>query len=140
MTQKTTYKEKLHSKFFGIMQWDDCDKLFNFLQHNSQDWYVYDLNENSPTTTLESAMFIAKITEIKGIIKELHQERYCGIIYGDDLQNPTMVKIFHPNNLGKSCGSSENPPLPRWIISKLLPETIELPTPEKQGFISKFFK
>jgi len=64
-------------------------------------------------------------------------------VYADDLKNPTFVKIFHPKNLGKSCGSSENPPIPQWLISKEKPMDVvaEFGVQEApEGFASKYLK
>jgi len=36
-----------------------------------------------------------------------HHESYCGIVYADDLDKPRLIKIYDPNNLGSSCGSSK---------------------------------
>ncbi|QKQ24076.1 hypothetical protein HUE58_02675 [Candidatus Ruthia endofausta] len=53
------------------------------------------------------------LSDIKKVIKIERQEKYCGVVYTNDLDNPDFVKIFHPNNLGKVCGSSKNPLIPR---------------------------
>jgi hypothetical protein len=134
-----TYTQQLHSRFYGIMSWEECDALFQYLHHHPDNWYIYDITQEVPTQILTTQECITTLTHIQDIIKELHQERYCGIVYSDDIHHPTMIKIFHPHNLGKSCGSSETPPLPQWIVSKSQPEYIALPKPEPQGFISKFF-
>ncbi len=34
---------------------------------------------------------------------------YCGIVYADDSENPTLVKVYDLNNLGPSCGSCGYP-------------------------------
>lgn len=121
------------------MSWDDCHNFFDLLRLKSDKWYLYDIDNITPTTQLTSADFIIQIDNIQDIIKSNHTERYCGIVYTNDLKYPAMIKIFHPNNLGKSCGSSENPPLARWYISKLKPTKItQIETP-KQSFVSKFF-
>jgi hypothetical protein len=65
------------------------------------------------------------ITEIDNLLRSEHDEKYCGIVYADDLQAPSFVKIYDPHNLGVSCGYSDNPPLPGWILSKLPP--VDLP-------------
>jgi hypothetical protein len=39
-----------------------------------------------------------------------------------------LVKIFDPHNLGVSCGFSDNPPLPGWILSKLAPIDLKVST------------
>jgi hypothetical protein len=44
------------------------------------------------------------------LLRAEHHESYCGIVYADDLENPRLIKIYDPNNLGSSCGSSKNPP------------------------------
>jgi hypothetical protein len=40
--------------------------------------------------------------------------------------------------MGKTCGGSDNPPLPRWVFSKTLPESLEIK--KEEGFLNKLFK
>jgi hypothetical protein len=125
-------------------QWDDCNALFDTLISNpADDWYLYDTTTVLPVATIDAERLVTQLKSIKFIIETQHQERYCGIVYVDDLKNPNFVKIFHPNNLGKTCGSSEHPPIPQWLLSKIQPVDVVGKfdqSPEKQGFISKFLK
>ncbi|HIG88828.1 hypothetical protein [Candidatus Thioglobus sp.] len=137
------YIDEFQSRFIGIMQWDDCNSLLQKLINNPSDWYLYNTLNTVPNEIIDSNLFIDKINTIKDILTNEHQERYCGIVYADDLENPSFVKIFHPGNLGKSCGSSENPPLPQWLLSKTQPVDVveKFGAPEQeQGFISKYLK
>jgi len=137
------YFQQFKGRFLGVMQLDDCDTLLQTLIQNPDNWYVYDTLETMPSSTISADNFITKINNIKAIIDEDHDERYCGIVYVDDLKNPSFVKIFHPKNLGKTCGSSENPPMPQWLISKEKPMDVVLefgPKEESEGFISKYLK
>jgi len=137
------YFQQFKGRFLGVMQLDDCDTLLQILIQNPDNWYVYDTLETMPSSTISADNFITKINNIKAIIDEDHDERYCGIVYVDDLKNPSFVKIFHPKNLGKTCGSSENPPMPQWLISKEKPMDVVLefgPKEESEGFISKYLK
>ncbi|SGZ85577.1 hypothetical protein BTHERMOSOX_1809 [Bathymodiolus thermophilus thioautotrophic gill symbiont] len=137
------YLAQFQGRFIGIMQWDDCRALFDKLSSNPNDWYVYDTSKVVPKTVTNTNDFLDTINNIKKIIKSEHQERYCGIVYTNDLDNPDFVKIFHPNNLGKSCGSSENPPIPQWLLSKIKPVEVMVnfnSPSKKKGFISKYFK
>lgn len=139
----SSYFEEFQSRFIGIMQLDDCDALLQRLIDNPDNWYLYDTEDEVPTQTLESELFAQSIQQIKAILDEEHKERYCGIVYTDDLKQPNFVKVFHPNNLGKVCGSSENPPMPKWLISKTAPEDVVSefgPKEEDPGFISKLLK
>ena len=137
------YFDKFQGRFIGIMQWDDCNALLQNLIDQPNDWYLYDTLKEAPTQTIAVDDFINRIKEIKEILSSEHQERYCGIVYTNNLERPTFVKIFHPKNLGKSCGSSEHPPIPQWLLSKTKPKNVVEkfgPLKEKQGFISKFLK
>ncbi|MBT3195607.1 MAG: hypothetical protein HOE35_06915 [Candidatus Ruthia sp.] len=137
------YFDKFQGRFIGIMQWDDCHALLQKLINQPNDWYLYDTLSTAPTETIDTDGFINQIKEIKEILTSEHQERYCGIVYTDDLDNPGFVKIFHPKNLGKSCGSSEHPPIPQWLLSKTKPEDVVAkfgPPEEEKCFISKFLK
>ncbi|MBT3965318.1 MAG: hypothetical protein HOD55_00315 [Candidatus Thioglobus sp.] len=139
----SNYIDEFQGRFIGIMQWGDCNALLEKLINNPNDWYLYDTLNSVPNETADADLFINKINAIKDTLTSEHQERYCGIVYANDLDNPSFVKIFHPNNLGKSCGSSENPPLPQWLLSKTKPMDVveEFGTPEaEQGFVSKYLK
>jgi hypothetical protein len=140
------YLDKFQSRFIGVMQWEGCNALFDTLTTNPEDdWYLYDTAAAVlPSETIDIESLTVQLKSIKSIIETEHQERYCGIVYVDDLKEPNFVKIFHPNNLGKSCDSSENPPIPQWLLSKTQPiDVVEKfgPPPEKQqGFVTKFLK
>ncbi|BBB24261.1 conserved hypothetical protein [Isorropodon fossajaponicum endosymbiont JTNG4] len=136
------YIERLKGRFIGIMQWDDYHALFDKLNSNPNDWYLYDTLKVAPKAVVNASEFIDTLSDIKKVIKSEHQERYCGIVYTNDLDSPDFVKIFHPNNLGKVCGSGENPPIPRWLLSKDKPMDIETEFESKkaQGFVSKYLK
>ncbi len=137
------YLTEFRGRFIGIMQWDDCDALLEKLIANpANDWYFYDTLLPLPQRTINTDDLVKKLIKIHDILKVEHQERYCGIVYVDDLENPTFIKIFNPNNLGKACGSSENPPIPQWLLSKTKPEDVIekfAPVIESKSFISKFF-
>jgi hypothetical protein len=137
-----SYLKQFKGRFIGIMQWQDCDDLLNALISNPQEWYIYNTSDIVPDSTVAPDEFVSQIKSIKEIITKEHQERYCGIVYADNLDKPSFVKIFHPNNLGKVCGSSENPPLPRWLLSKTQPTDVVENFGAKQGsgFLSKFMQ
>ena len=133
-----TYLEKFQGRFHGILKWDDFENFWQILKNQSDDWFFYDLNLNPPKSTQKISI---PLDEIYKIIKEQHKERYCGIVYSDDLKRHLMIKVFHPKNLGKSCGSSENPPLPRWIISKIKPENLDFLKPKiNKSWLDTIFK
>jgi hypothetical protein len=61
------------------------------------------------------------ITELDALLRREHDEDYCGIVYADDFDLPTLIKIYDPNNLGSSCGMHGVAHPPRWLLSRIRP-------------------
>lgn len=112
--------------FTSMMRWPHLDEFWSLLnQQADSSWYIYAVGEQPPETPVEKNKFLSFIKEIDTLLHEEHTEDYCGIVYADDKKMPTFIKIYDPNNLGVSCGFSDNPPLPGWILSKLQPIELE---------------
>lgn len=132
--------KKFQSRYLGIMAWSEFEDFWAHLTKHSNNWFYYDTEQTPPDSSVEN--MANELEKIYQIIKDLHQERYCGLVFVDDLIQPSFIKIFHPNNLGKSCGSSEFPALPRWVFSKIRPIDIvkKFGEPEKKsGFLNNLF-
>ncbi len=113
--------------FTSALRWTDLDALWMRLRADAKgDWYLYAMGEPPPEAPADAASVERFIDEIDVLLRREHDERLCGIVYADDLRIPSLVKIYDPNNLGVSCGSSSNPPLPGWVMSKLPP--VDLPS------------
>ena len=70
------------------------------------------------------------VQELDTLLRHEHAEDYCGIVYTDSMNHPTYIKVFDPNNLGSTCGSSGNPPLPGWILSHMQPINLPAALPQ----------
>lgn len=113
--------------FTSALRWDDLDRLWQTLERNADDrWFIYAVGEAPPTAPSATTDFIRFIRELDALLRRDHDEDYCGIVYMDDPERPTMVKIYDPHNLGSVCGpGTQPPPLPGWVLSRLPP--IDLP-------------
>lgn len=108
--------------FTSALRWHQLDGLWSRIRDAAGDgWFLYAIGEAPPLRPADAAEVLAFIEEIDRLLREEHDEDYCGIVYADDLQQPSFVKIYDPHNLGVSCGYSANPPLPGWVLSKLAP-------------------
>ena len=113
--------------FTSMMRWPQLDDFWALLNDQADDkWFIYAVGEHAPETPATKEQLLAFIKEIDILLHKDHKEDYCGIVYTDNKTSPTFIKIFDPNNLGVSCGFSDNPPLPGWILSKLQPVELEL--------------
>jgi hypothetical protein len=119
------YLRKFRGGFTSALRWPQLDALWGRLRDSPDGWYVYAVGEPPPVRPLEAEALCRFIDEVDALLRREHDEDYCGIVYADDPAAPAMVKIYDPNNLGVSCGYSDNPPLPGWVLSRLLPSDLE---------------
>lgn len=113
--------------FTSALRWQHLDALWERLRERADaGWYLYALGETPPATPADAAGVLSFIREIDQLLRAEHKENYCGIVYADDLATPRFIKIYDPHNLGVSCGYSDNPPLPGWVMSLIPP--VDLPS------------
>jgi len=144
MSIKEAYIAAFRGNFTSTMRWHDLDAFWETLKEQADDnWYIYAVGEAAPENTSEKAQFLNFIDSIDELLHKEHDEDYCGIVYVDNKAAPEFVKIFDPNNLGVSCGFSDNPPLPGWILSRIQPVELESalnPPKNRQRWWQQLFK
>ena len=123
--------------FTSALRWHHLDALWQTLKDQPGDeWHIYAVGHPPPEEVSSREQLLRFIDEIDALLRREHEEDYCGIVYADDLTAPALIKIYDPHNLGVSCGFSDNPPLPGWVLSKLKPcdleETRPLPNSRKR--------
>lgn len=125
MTAEPTEFQRLYTgRLWSVLAWDQLTALWQRIDP-AAGWYLVAVGVSpAPTFAADAAGVSAFIERIDSLLRAEHHESYCGIVYADDLENPRLIKIYDPNKLGSSCGSSQNPPLPGWIMSRLPPDEI----------------
>ena len=119
----------------NLLEWADLDGLWQRLHESDEPWYVYAIGEEPPSRPLDGEALRRFITEVDALLRKEHDESYCGIVYVDNPQAPSLVKIYDPNNLGSVCGPGFGPPpLPGWVLSILPPVDLRaaFPLPENR--------
>ncbi|MEJ2575715.1 MAG: hypothetical protein P8106_03255 [Gammaproteobacteria bacterium] len=111
--------------FTSALRWPQLDGLWQAVLGRADGWYAYHVGEPPPREPLAAADLPRFVAELDALLRREHDEDYCGIVYADDLAAPSMIKVYDPHNLGMVCGSSANPPLPGWVLSRLPP--VDLP-------------
>ncbi|MDP2825659.1 MAG: hypothetical protein Q8O52_23610 [Sulfuritalea sp.] len=147
----TTEFQRLYTgRVWSVMQWDQLTALWQRIDP-AAGWYLQAVGIATPRSGIQgmqspgpqsapaparcvpsgtladaadAATVSAFIERMDALLRADHHESYCGIVYADDLDNPRLIKIYDPNNLGSSCGSSKNPPPPGWIMSRVAPDEI----------------
>jgi hypothetical protein len=132
MSEQVTesFRQAFRGRFEGVLRWEQLDIFWEVLRQDAAgDWYIYAVGEPPPQQPASAELLRTFLTEIGELLRKEHAEDYCGVVFADSMQSPQFVKIFDPHNLGVSCGFSEKPPLPGWILSKLLPSDLNAATP-----------
>lgn len=113
-------------RFESLMRWEQLASFWENLKPQVDDsWYIYAIGEDAPEQPSSQQHALNFIDEIDQLLHKEHDEDYCGIVYADNHQSPDFIKIFDPHNLGVTCGFSDNPPLPGWVMSKMKPVNLE---------------
>ena len=126
-----TFQQHYHGRFTNMLRWHQLDQLWEKIKAQPNGWYVYFVGENVPTAPVDATALNKFIQEVDKLLRQEHDFDYCGIVYADDRETPAMVKIFDPNNLGATCGSSGTVVPPRWLLTRIPPQPIvdNMPTP-----------
>ena len=125
------YLAAFRGSFIAALRWPQLDGLWAVLRAQAgDDWYVYAVGEPPPEAPAPRDRLLTFVLEIDRLLRAEHAEDYCGIVYADDLARPGFIKIYDPHHLGAVCGSSANPPLPGWVLSRLKP--CDLPAAREQ--------
>lgn len=126
------FQSRYTGRFWSVMSWDQLTAFWARIDP-AAGWYLYAVGEAPPVAPADAATVREFIGRIDGLLRADHHESYCCIVYADDLERPQFVKIYDPNNLGSSCGSSRNPPLPGWLMSRMPPEDLKPSHPAPEG-------
>lgn len=116
----SAFENKLNGMLYSLLSWDQLAAFWTRLDTDAA-WYLYAVGEAVPTQPASSEQVKTFVREIDLLLRRDHDESYCGIVYADDVNQPTFVKIYDPNNLGVSCGSSKVAILPGWVMSQVPP-------------------
>ncbi|ADE11241.1 hypothetical protein [Sideroxydans lithotrophicus] len=117
------FHERLKGTFTGMLQWQQLDALW--ARAKSGTWYFYQLGEELPVEALNGDELARRIDALDALLRRDHDYSYCGIVYADDAEHPTLIKVYDPNNMGSSCSGKAAPSPPGWILSTIPPALIE---------------
>jgi len=134
MSNRVSFHQAFRGNFTSLLSWQQLDEFWGVVRRKADaGWYIYAIGTTVPTMKSSAGDVVKFIAEVNSLLRDEHYEDYCGIVYTDSKEDPTMVKIFDPNNLGVSCGFSNNPPSPGWLLSLIPPQPLESKRPLSAG-------
>jgi hypothetical protein len=134
MSSRDTFYQAFRGNFSSLLSWQQLDEFWEVLRRKADaGWYIYAIGTPVPAQPSPAEDVVKFLIEVGALLRKEHYEDYCGIVYTDSKQDPTLVKIFDPDNLGVSRGFSNHPPLPGWILSRIPPQPPETRRPLPAG-------
>ncbi|HEY9032415.1 MAG TPA: hypothetical protein VIN71_00615 [Pseudomonadales bacterium] len=125
MSAANSFVERLDGRFYGILQWSGLDDLWGKVRAEPEGWYAALTGDEPAAAPITPAQLDKFLTAIDALLRKEHNHNYCGVVYADDLDQPTLIKIFDPYNMGSGCRVGGAPIPPLWILSRTQPSKLE---------------
>ena len=111
---------------YSVMRWDQLTAFWQKIDADAG-WYLYAVGQDLPNVASTGEKVQQFTRELDELLRRDHHEDYCAIVYADNLESPNFIKIYDPNHLGSSCGSSatKSSVLPGWLMSRTPPRELE---------------
>ena len=112
---------------YSVMRWDQLTAFWQKVDAGAG-WYLYAVGQQVPQEPSATDKVQQFMRELDELLRREHHEDYCAIVYADNLDTPNFIKIYDPNHLGSSCGSSatKSSILPGWLMSRTPPRELEM--------------
>ncbi|RKZ75897.1 MAG: hypothetical protein DRQ57_05935 [Gammaproteobacteria bacterium] len=88
----TSFQQHYKGSFTNMLRWHQLDKLWENVKVQANGWYIYFVGETLPSAPVEATALVQFIQEIDKLLRSEHDYDYCGIVYADDKENPSMIK------------------------------------------------
>ena len=121
--QPSEFDRLFDGTLYSLLSWQQLSDFWARLDP-AAGWYLYALGEARPLEPADAEHVLAFTREIDSLLRREHHEDYCGIVYADSVDDPSLIKIYDPSHLGTSCGSSKHRILPGWVMSKMPPSDL----------------
>jgi hypothetical protein len=127
MTETSEFDRHYNGLLYSVMRWDQLTAFWQKVDAGAG-WYLYAVGHDLPQKSSPADKVQQFMRELDELLRREHHEDYCAIVYADDLEAPNFIKIYDPNHLGSSCGSSsmKSSVLPGWLMSKVPPRELEM--------------
>ena len=126
-TQSDEFDRYYNGLLYSVMRWDQLTSFWQKVDAEAG-WYLYAVGQDVPTEPSAADKVQQFMRELDELLRREHHEDYCAIVYADNLDAPNFIKIYDPNHLGSSCGSSatKSSIVPGWLMSRTPPRELEM--------------
>jgi TusA-related sulfurtransferase len=117
--------EVIRGTLAGIIDWQVLDQIFSIIQNsNDAKWRLYSNETPMPGVTDAKVVdtrggVASSLTALNAYLRQAHPRNYCGLVFTDSLNEPTLLRVFDPKFVTSMCNIYGNTPEPGWVISTM---------------------
>ncbi|MBF0626643.1 MAG: hypothetical protein HQL91_00330 [Magnetococcales bacterium] len=116
------FPQRLEGRFDGMIRLADVATLRNEVER-LDGWYVVEPRQPLPEAPVEGSIVSAQLQDM--VEEILREERgvWTTMVYVQSVENPEIIKVFHPRRAGCGCGGGGGI-LPWRVFSRFRPESV----------------
>lgn len=115
------FRDRFRGRFAGLLAWEDVAAVFARVIAAPSGWWIYDTREPLPGAPEDTGRLAERVGEIEAFLRRHQRADYCGFVYVDDKDVPSLIKVFDPRN-ASSC--SLGSPVPVYTLSRMKPSSL----------------
>ncbi len=121
----------------GILRWNDLDAFWPRLKASGGEWYVFDPDADAPETPVSGQAWRAAVQAARTLVDTRRDMSVSGAVYVDDREAPAFIRVFDPGHMGSSCSHSGARVMPRFIFSRIKPDSLPIAPPPDKGLFAR---
>lgn len=118
--QSPSFTQRLDGRFDGMIHQKDAQRLAETMAQ-MDGWYLLEPQGSFPEQPVGG---VVARQHLDTLLQEiLHEEQgvWSTMVYVQSLEDPWIVKVFHPRRAGCGCGGGGEI-IPWWVFSRIKPE------------------
>jgi hypothetical protein len=112
------YHFQFEKPLWGLLQWEDWERLIKSIRKHDEKWHVHFIPNSHPVEIVRGAELAEMLVEINDLMQKKCKCKFMNNIYVDDLDSPSLIKIYENNEVACSHEMSSHRGGPLWILLK----------------------
>ena len=87
------FHRQMSDFLYSLLEWAQLSEFWTKVDKGAG-WYLYAVGDTVPRAPATPAQVEKFIVEVDALLRCDHRESYCGIVYADNLDKPSFIKIY----------------------------------------------
>ncbi len=118
----TEFADRYWGRLPACIRWEHAEAAAEHIAGSEVPWYAASPEDGTAAAVqeLDAAGAAALLRERLAEMRRLKQGPYCNLVFMDDREAPSLLKLFHPRRAGDACRVGGDP-IPPWLVISRLP-------------------